>query len=91
MNYVVLDVAQGLILVFSSIVVFLASRTYRRAKTRAMLLLALGFAFVGAGALVAGILFNLAGSNFVTVETIQACSQAVGFFVIVYSLVGTEG
>ncbi len=82
-----LDVAQALILVFGSIVVFYAFRAFRRTDSRSMFLMGLGFAFVTAGAVLAGILFNLTSVNDLeTVETVQAASQAIGFFIIVYSL-----
>ena len=51
-----------------------------------MFLLGLGFAFVVAGGVVAGFLFEMDGMDITTVETLQAISQAVGFFIIVYSL-----
>ena len=87
MDLIPLDVAQTLIFIFGGVVVFYATRAYRRAKSESMLLLALGFAFVTVGAGVAGILFNLTSINDLsTVETVQAWSQAIGFFIIVYSL-----
>ena len=87
MNLAYLDVAQALILVFGSIVVFYALRAFRRTKSQSMLLLGLGFAFVTLGAVLAGVLFNLTTMNdLVTVQTVQAASQAIGFFIIVYSL-----
>ncbi len=90
LELIYLDVAQGLILLFGSVVVFYASRSYLRTKSKAMLLLGLGFAFVTAGAVVAGLLFNVAGQDLTTVETVQASSQAAGFFIIVYSLTRTK-
>ncbi|HYB07518.1 MAG TPA: hypothetical protein VEB87_05115 [Nitrososphaerales archaeon] len=86
MDLVYLDVAQALILVFGGVVVYYASRAYGKTKSQAMLLLALGFAFVALGALAAGILYNLGTGDLGTVVTIQAYSQAIGFFIIVYSL-----
>ena len=86
MNLAFLDVAQALILVFGGVVVFYASRAYGRSKSQAMALLALGFAFVTVGALVAGILYNVGTVDLDTVITVQAYSQAVGFLIIVYSL-----
>ena len=85
-----LTFAQALILVFGAVVVFYGARAYRRTKSRAMLLLSLGFGFVTAGAAMAGVLFNLAGVDLTTVEAVQASSQAVGFFIIVYSLTRTK-
>ena len=86
-----LSAAQGLILILGGIVVFYAMRAYSRTKSRAMLLLGLGFAFVTAGAAIAGVLFN-AGiiTDLATVESIQAVSQVIGFFIIVWSLTGTK-
>jgi len=81
-----LSVAQGIILVLGGIVVFYALRAYGRSKSKSMLLLGLGFAFVTAGAAIAGILFNVANESLTTVESVQAVSQALGFFIIVFSL-----
>jgi len=80
-----LDIAQALVLVFGGVVVYFAGRSYSKTKSQAMLLLAVGFAFVTLGAFFAGVLYNF-GTSLPTVITVQAYSQAIGFFVIVYSL-----
>jgi zinc transporter ZupT len=85
MSLVYLDAAQGLILILGGIVVFYAMRAYGRTKSGAMLLLALGFAFVTAGAAIAGVLYYATG-DLTTAVSAQAASQVVGFFIIVYSL-----
>jgi hypothetical protein len=90
LDLVYLSAAQVLILLLGGIVVFYALRAYRRTKSRAMLLLGLGFAFVTAGAAIAGVLFNVANEDLTTVESLQAASQAIGFFIIVYSLTRTK-
>lgn len=90
MDYL-LDIAQALILVFGGVVVYFASRAYGKTKSQAMLLLALGFAFVALGALAAGIIYNLSIGDLTTVVTVQAYSQVVGFFIIVYSLARAKG
>ncbi|MDG6900611.1 MAG: hypothetical protein JRM80_01420 [Nitrososphaerota archaeon] len=82
----VLRVAEMLVLVFGGAVVFFALRSGRRSKSLSMVLLGLGFAFVVAGTLIAGAAFELESIDLPTVELVQATSQAVGFFVIVYSL-----
>lgn len=87
MDLIYLSAAQVVILILGGIVVSFALRSYRRTKSRAMFLLGLGFAFVTAGAAIAGILFNVANEDLTTVESVQAASQAVGFFIIVYSLI----
>jgi len=86
MDLIYLDIAQVLILVFGGVVVYFASRAYRRTKSISMALLGLGFGCVAAGAVAAGILFNLNTGDLSTPITVQAYSQAVGFLVIVYSL-----
>lgn len=87
MDLIYLDVAQALILIFGGVVVYYAARSYGRTKSQAMFFLALGFAFVALGALVAGLLYNLSSvTDLGTVLTVQAYSQAVGFLIIVYSL-----
>ena len=87
MDLIYLNIAQALILIFGSVVVFYAFRAFRRTKSQAMLLLGMGFGFVTAGAVVAGVLFNIANvRDLSTVVTVQAASQAAGFFIIVYSL-----
>jgi len=87
----ILTVAQFLIVVFGAIVIYYANRSYSRSKSKSILFLAIGFAVVTIGAVAAGILFNLVTvGNLATVEAVQAVSQAVGFFIIVYSLVGTK-
>jgi hypothetical protein len=91
MNLVYLDVAQALILLFGGIVVYYASRAYGHTKSQAMFLLGLGFAFVTLGAIAAGVLYNFGTQDLGTVITVQAYSQAIGFFIIVYSLARAKG
>jgi hypothetical protein len=91
MDVAFLDVAQALVLVFGGVVVYYAGRAYRKTKSQAMLLLALGFAFVALGAFAAGLLYNIGAVDLGTVVTVQAYSQAIGFFVIVYSLAKAKG
>ncbi|MGD0146565.1 MAG: hypothetical protein ABSB53_06925 [Nitrososphaerales archaeon] len=90
MDLIYLSAAQVLILILGGIVVFYAMRAYGRTKSGAMLLLGLGFAFVTAGAAVAGVLYNVTG-DLTIAESAQAASQVVGFFIIVYSLTRTKG
>ena len=91
MDLVYLDLAQALILVFGGVVVYYASRAYRKTKSQAMLLLAFGFAFVALGALAAGLLYNIGTVDLSTVITLQSYAQAIGFLIIVYSLAKAKG
>jgi hypothetical protein len=91
MDLVYLDLAQVLILIFGGVVVYYASRAYRKTNSQAMLLLALGFAFVAIGALAAGLLYNIGTVDLSTVITVQSYAQALGFLIIVYSLAKAKG
>ena len=91
MYFAYLDLAQALILVFGGVVVYYAGKAYRKTKSQAMLLLAIGFAFVTLGALVAGVIYNFGTQGLGTVITVQAYCQAIGFFIIVYSLARAKG
>jgi len=91
MDLIYLDLAQVLILVFGGIVVYYASRAYRKTNSQAMLLLALGFACVALGALAAGLLYNVGTVDLSTVITVQSYAQALGFLIIVYSLAKAKG
>ena len=84
-----LTVAQALILILGGILVYYATKSYRKMKSAAMLFLAVGFAFVTFGAAAAGVLYNLS-SNLVMAQAVQATSQVAGFIAIVYSLKGTK-
>lgn len=81
-----LPVVEGLVLIFGGVIIYYAIRSSRRSRSLSMLLFALGFAFVVAGGVAAGFLFELDGVDIATVEVVQAASQAVGFFIILYSL-----
>ena len=91
MDFAFLDIAQAFILIFGGVVVYYAGRAYGKTKSQAMLLLALGFAFVALGAVLAGVLYNLGNVGLDTVITVQAYSQALGFLIIVYSLARAKG
>jgi len=81
-----LRAAEILVLVFGGVIVYYALRSARRTRNLSMFLLAFGFVFVVAGAVAAGFLFELGSLDIETVEVMQATAQAVGFFIIVYSL-----
>ncbi|MBI3022151.1 MAG: hypothetical protein HYY68_00310, partial [Thaumarchaeota archaeon] len=52
-----LRIAQGVVLILGAIVVYYGLVSYRRTKNRAMLMLAIGFAFVTIGAVAGGIIY----------------------------------
>jgi hypothetical protein len=82
-----LRTTQVLILVLGAVVVFFGLRGYRRHKSRPMLWLATGFAFVAVGAGIGGFIYEfLSGGDLATPVLVQAVFQVVGFFIIVYSI-----
>jgi len=80
-----LTVSQILILILGGVVVYYATRSYKKIKSGAMLFLAIGFGFVTLGAAAAGIIYNL-NPDLTVAQAVQASCQVVGFFTIVYSL-----
>ncbi len=83
----VLRVAQGLVLAFGGVIVVTALRGYFKQGSVSMLFLAIGFACVTIGAVVAGLIFEMVNNDLVLAAMIQAMFQAFGSFVIVLSLV----
>ena len=82
----VLRAAQALVLVFGIVIVYFAGKSYRRTKSKSMLLLGLGFALASIGSVVGGIAFELMGADLETAGAIQALAQVVGFAIILASL-----
>ena len=85
-----LRVAQGVVLVLGAIVVYYGLVSYRRTKNRAMLMLAIGFAFVTIGAVAGGIIYEVLGGDLLTADLIQAVARVIGFLFIVYSIIGIK-
>jgi urea transporter len=86
----ILRVAQALVLVLGGVVVYFASRAYRKTRSKSMAFLTLGFLFVTFGAVLAGVLFEFMNMDIVEVQVAQAASQVAGFAFIVYSLAGAK-
>jgi hypothetical protein len=84
-----LTVAQVLILCLGGVVVYYATKSYRKMKSGAMMFLAIGFGFVTFGAAAAGVLYNL-NQPLEVAQAVQATSQVAGFLAIVYSLKGPK-
>ena len=81
----VLRGAQALVLIFGLVVVYFASKSYRRTKSRSMLMLASGFAITTVGSAVAGLAFEFEG-DLITADALYAVAQAIGFLIILLSL-----
>jgi hypothetical protein len=92
-QYVVVDTLSALqivIVLLGIIIIYYASRGYRKTNNKSLLFLALGFLFVTAGAVAAGLLFQFLSFDIYDVEAIQAASEVIGFSLIVYSIVGIK-
>jgi hypothetical protein len=87
----ILRTFQLAIVILGIVVIYYASKSYGKTRSRAMLFLALGFVFVTIGAVSAGILFELLNFNLETVETVEAGNEVIGFLLIVYSILGVRG
>lgn len=69
-------------------IAYQAYRGYRRNHTLPMLYVALGFLLVSVGAILDGVLFDVAGLSLVDAGTIQTGIVAVGMLTILYALYG---
>lgn len=82
---------QALIVILGIVIVYFASKSFRKTKSGAMLFLGLGFVFVTVGAVAAGILFEfLLPGDLLAADAVSAVFEVVGFALIVYSIVGTR-
>jgi uncharacterized membrane protein len=86
----VLRIAQALVLIFGLVVVYYAAKSYRRTKSKSMLLLALGFGITTVGSVVGGVAYELMGAGLEDADMLYAVAQAVGFFIILLSLAVTK-
>jgi len=82
-----LRIFQVAILILGVVVVYYATKGYRKTHSKSLAFLALGFVFVSIGAALAGLLFEFLNYDLISVEIIEAASEVVGFFLIVYSII----
>ena len=85
-----LRIAQALVLIFGLVIVYYGAKSYRRTKSKSMLLLAVGFGVTTVGSVVGGVAFELMGADLQTADTLYALAQAIGFFIILMSLAVTK-
>lgn len=83
---VVLGIVKTLILVAGATVTYLSYRAYRRTGDQSLRELALGFALITVGTLLAGITFELLGLSLGTGILIESLLVLAGLVVITYSL-----
>ncbi|WP_049929213.1 DUF7521 family protein [Halopiger goleimassiliensis] len=81
-----LAVVKTLVLVVGSVITYFAFKAYRRTRQRALGLLALGFALVTLGFVLAGMLYEVLDVALETGILLESALVLVGFVVIAYSL-----
>jgi uncharacterized membrane protein YjjP (DUF1212 family) len=86
----VLSLLQSVIVILGLIIIYYATRGYRKTNNKSLLFLAFGFLFVTIGAVAAGLLFQFLNFDIYEVEAIQAGSEVIGFLLIVYSIIGIK-
>lgn len=86
----ILRAFQLAIVALGAVTVYYGGRSYLKTKNKSMLFLAVGFSFVTIGAVAAGILFEILKFDLVSVETVGAGFEVLGFALIVYSIVGIK-
>jgi hypothetical protein len=84
----VLSALQSVIVILGIIIIYYATRGYRKTNNKSLLFLGLGFFFVTIGALAAGLLYQFLNFDIYEVIAINAASDVIGFVLIVYSIVG---
>lgn len=77
---------QTVTLLAGGFVTLLAVRAYRRTGAPALRALAVGLGLVTAGALLAGVVHQVARTDIATAIAIQSTAMALGFTVLAYSL-----
>lgn len=78
------------IVILGALIVYLSGRAFLRNGSRSMLFLAIGFALITIGSVLAGVLFEFLGYTLLEVVTIEASVMLAGFISIIYSIYGTS-
>lgn len=82
----VLGVVRTLVLIMGLSIAYLSYRAYNRTDSRYLRDAAIGFAIVTFGIFVEGALFEFGGMELVFVHIIESIVVAIGFGVLLYSL-----
>lgn len=79
-------IAKLITLVLSLLVAYLAYHGYRRNDRTPMLYVAVGFVFIGAGAICEGLIYLVFGTTIVSAALVQAAVVSSGMLLILASL-----
>lgn len=86
----VLRALKLLIVLLGTVLVYLGIKGYRRNRSKDMIFLSLGFAFITAGSVAAGILFEFLGFQLIDVSIVESIMVVVGFGFLIYSIYGFD-
>ena len=70
------------------VVIYYAYRGFRKTGSKSLLFLAVGFVFVTLGTFADGLLYEFVHFDLISSEIVEACSELLGFLLIIYSIVG---
>ena len=79
-------IAKLITLALSLLVAYLAYHGYRRNDNTSMLYVAVGFVFIGAGAICEGLIYLVFGTTIVSAALVQAAVVSSGMVLILASL-----
>jgi hypothetical protein len=81
---------EGVVLVVGAGIAFVNLRAYSRTRRPSILLLGVGFIFISFAAALAGVVYELVTHDLLSAWITSSTFDAVGFLVILYSLVRPE-
>jgi O-antigen/teichoic acid export membrane protein len=84
---ILLVASKTVTLILGALITFLAYRAFRRQGERALRALMVGFGLVTLGSVAGGALYHVADVGFALGASIESLVTAVGFAVLLYSLV----
>lgn len=82
----VLSVFRTIVMAIGLGIAYLSYKAYRRTGSRYLRDASIGFAIVAFGVFIEGVLFELLGWDLVTVHIVNSVVIAIGFGVLLYSL-----
>lgn len=83
---IVLGIVRTLVLVLGLSIAYLSYKAYTRTNTRYLRDAAVGFSIVAVGVFIEGVLFEVGGFELVIVHVVESVLVAIGFGVLLYSL-----
>lgn len=82
----ILGVVRTLVLVMGLTIAYLSLKAYRRTEIPYLRNAAIGFAIVAVGIFIEGVLFEVGGLDLAIVHIVESVIVAIGFGVLLYSL-----